>query len=327
MAKLSKEAMRLLSFGTQPLPNANQAELKAVDLSQKLDLLQRIPSKIANQSLTLPEQEILVSHAMPPLGSEPIEPSSLDYLIGLPNFIKTLLTFLLAVLLAWLVYWYEQQKTKQRDLASDNIFEPINITPRETAFSRQNGIDDVDFSLTQDGLSDSMSVTDLSQYDSLQVGADGELVMEQARIYAHIGRSEEAIELLQTHIDNKPKASLHHWLYLLDIYREANQKEAFTRYAALLHQKFNVMTPVWSDETVLSNLASTLEAFPHIVQQLTNLWNDEAKKVETQAYIEYLLTDNRDSVRTGFSMEVFQELILLNDILSLRDKFAEAVNV
>jgi hypothetical protein len=73
-------------------------------------------------------------------------------------------------------------------------------------------------------------------------------------------------------------------------------------------------------------LASTIEAFPHIVQQLTALWGDEGNTLETQAYIEYLLTDNRDSVRAGFSMDIFQELILLNDILALRDKFDDAIN-
>jgi tetratricopeptide (TPR) repeat protein len=172
-----------------------------------------------------------------------------------------------------------------------------------------------------------MSVTDLSQYDDmLEEEADGELLLEQAKIYAHIGRSEEAIALLQTHIDSKPRASLHHWLYLLDIYRETNQKEPFGQYAALLHQRFNVMTPVWNDEAPSSDLASTIEAFPHIVQQLTALWGDEGNTLETQAYIEYLLTDNRDSVRAGFSMDIFQELILLNDILALRDKFDDAIN-
>jgi tetratricopeptide (TPR) repeat protein len=237
-----------------------------------------------------------------------------------------LLLLVVAVLISF-AHWYAKRKSQKLYLAAVNTFEPIILQPEESPLSRPQAIDEVDFSLTQNGMSDSMSLTDLSQYDVLEEGADGELVLEQAKIYAHIGRSDEAIDLLRSHIDSKPKASLHHWLYLLDMYREAGQKEAFTQYALLLHQHFNVMTPLWVSETEPVNLAATIEAFPHIVQQLTNVWADPEKVAETQAYLEYLLTDNRDSVRTGFSMEVFQEIILLRDILAIRDKFNDAVKL
>jgi tetratricopeptide (TPR) repeat protein len=245
---------------------------------------------------------------------------------GTAFWIFGLLLLVAAVLISF-AHWYGKRKSQKLYLAAVNTFEPIILHPEESRLSRPQAIDEVDFSLTQNGMSDSMSVTDLSQYDVLEDGADGELVLEQAKIYAHIGRSDEAIDLLRSHIDSKPKASLHHWLYLLDMYREAGQKEAFTQYALLLHQHFNVMTPLWVSETEPINLEATIEAFPHIVQQLTNVWADPKKVVETQAYLEYLLTDNRDSVRTGFSMEVFQEIILLRDILAIRDKFNDAVKL
>jgi hypothetical protein len=115
-------------------------------------------------------------------------------------------------LLIAFVHQYQRRKSRQLYLASANTFDPIGnsaLNEEARSFTRQ-AIDEVDFSLTQNGLSDSMSVTDLSQYDVLETGADGELVLEQAKIYAHIGRSDEAIELLRNHIDSKPKASLHH---------------------------------------------------------------------------------------------------------------------
>ena len=57
-------------------------------------------------------------------------------------------------------------------------------------------------------------------------------------------------------------------------------------------------------------------------EQLTTLWADHEKIAEIKAYIDDLLTDNRSSDRTGFSMDVFQELILLLDLLNVREKLA-----
>jgi hypothetical protein len=73
-------------------------------------------------------------------------------------------------------------------------------------------------------------------------------------------------------------------------------------------------------------IATTIEAFPHIVQQLTILWNDPSKEIETEAFLEDLLTDNRRSLRTGFSMEVFHEILLLKDLLLARNKLGNAVD-
>ena len=153
---------------------------------------------------------------------------------------------------------------------------------------------------------------------------EGELALEQARIYVNIDRVDEAIELLKAQIEATPKDSLHHWLYLLDIYRDTNQKEEFLQSAKQLHQSFNVMIPLWENVPLPMVIASSLEEFSHIVEELTALWVDHEKTAETKAYIDDLLTENRSSDRTGFSMEVFQELILLRDLLNVREKLAES---
>jgi tetratricopeptide (TPR) repeat protein len=230
---------------------------------------------------------------------------------------------LLAGLLAWLAKQYTHRKSKELYLASVETFDPIAITLDDVKLPNRRTIDEVDFSLTQSGFT-SMSVTDLS--DMEQDKEDGELALEQARIYVHIGQSDEAIELLKAHIKNKPKSALHHWLYLLDIYRDTGQRDEFLKHAKQLHQDFNVMLPLWENEPVPMVIATTIEAFPHIVQQLTILWNDPSKEVETEAFLEDLLTDNRHSIRTGFSMEVFQEILLLKDLLLARSKLGNAVD-
>ena len=165
-----------------------------------------------------------------------------------------------------------------------------------------------------------MSVVDLSDVE-VDFKEESELVLEQARIYVNIGRTQEAIELLKAQIKTMPKASAHHCLYLLDIYRDTNQKEEFLVYAKQLNQHFNVMMPMWESAPLPMVVASTLEEFAHIVEKLTKLWAENL--TEAEAYVEELLTDNRDNERAGFGMEVFQELVLLRDILKARNKLTE----
>jgi tetratricopeptide (TPR) repeat protein len=224
--------------------------------------------------------------------------------------------------------FYTRKQAKKLYLASAGNFNPLEqqvfIDDDKQAVQILSRVHDVDFSLTQTEYAGNMSVVELRNDNK----EEGELALEQARIYVNIDRVDEAIELLKAQIEATPKASLHHWLYLLDIYRDTNQKEAFLQSAKQLHQSFNVMIPQWENVPLPMVIASSLEEFPHIVEQLTTLWagleKPQEKIAETKAYIEDLLTDNRGSDRTGFSMDVFQELLLLRDLLNVREKLAES---
>ena len=156
---------------------------------------------------------------------------------------------------------------------------------------------------------------------------EAELILEQAKIFVQIDRSSYAVKLLKTQIHAAPKTALHHWLYLLDIYRNTNQKEEFLKYAKQLHENFNVMIPLWESSPSQVAIASSIEEFSHISSNVTKLWADcekEANKIaQTKGYLDELLTDNRDSERAGFSMEVFQEIIMLRDLLDVRDKLVQ----
>jgi hypothetical protein len=151
---------------------------------------------------------------------------------------------------------------------------------------------------------------------------EANLVLEQAKNYISINRIKEAIMLLKTQIQETPKATLHHWFYLLDLYRNSNQKEAFLNNAKQLHEKFNIVMPQWEHSMLSPLVATSLEELPHIVERLTKLWAAEGKNtenmIETRGYLEELLMDNRSTERTGFGIEVFQEIMLLRDILDTR---------
>jgi tetratricopeptide (TPR) repeat protein len=237
-----------------------------------------------------------------------------------------------ALILGWRSY--NRRQEKELYLAATGEFDPLKTGIFNQAGGNQASdlaapvvnLNKVDFSLTQNGLNDfgsNISVVDLSNVEGLEALEEGDLIMEQARIYINIGRVDEAIDLLKAQIKTVPKESLHHWLYLLDIYRDHDRQQEFMQYAKQLHETFNVMLPLWGNATAPIVTASSLEEFPHIVHSLTGLWADSAK--DAKAYIDELIMDNRQSERAGFSMEVFQELVLLRDLLTARERIANTV--
>lgn len=181
-----------------------------------------------------------------------------------------------------------------------------------------------DSAVTPDEFTHSMPGADKDAPKVLYDKNEAELILEQAKIFVQIDRAAYAVRLLKTQIQAAPKTALHHWLYLLDIYRNTNQKEEFLQYARQLHQSFNVVTPLWENAPSQIVIASSIEEFSHISAKVTKLWADceqELKAItQTKNYLDELLTDNRDSERAGFSMEVFQEIMLLRDLLDVRDK-------
>lgn len=145
--------------------------------------------------------------------------------------------------------------------------------------------------------------------------------LEEAKLLMSINRTQDAIAHLKLTIETQPKASINHWLYLLEIFRKQNAKEAFEEYAKSLHQTFNVMTPVWYETSVAIVVSQHLEEFPHIMEKLDAVWPSELARV----YLESLITDNRDGERAGFSHAVLDEILLLISLLDTR-KELDAVN-
>lgn len=186
----------------------------------------------------------------------------------------------------------------------------------------------IDAPIPQEEFSGSIPHTEPETVIDPQKQEEIELVLEQAKIYLSIDRVKEAIMLLKTQIQETPKAALHLWLCLLDIYRKHNQKEEFLSEAKEFHENFNIMMPQWEKSRFPVLAASSLEELPHIVDKLTKLWTTESKTAdnmtETRSYLDELLLDNRNTERTGFGSEVFHEILLLRDILDERFKLSQA---
>jgi cell division septum initiation protein DivIVA len=321
MAALNVEAKRV-----QSLPAAPQV---ASVLPTPTPTPTPVVAPVAVANVPEPAKPKVIKHVVSPATQTPVSTAASiteqESLISQYGLRILLALFVLGSIFA--VYQYRRKQTKAFSYFTADKLEPMD----KKEFMSPSDEDDeppttVDFSLTSSEFSGSISDNDLDAIMSLKNKEEGDLVLEQARIYVNIDREKEAILILKAQIQSAPKASLDHWLALLDIYRKTNQKEAFLESAHQFHQTFNVIKPTWDNLPLPMVIATSLLEFPHIIEPLMRLWGDCDKSleklVETKIYLDTLLTDNRDSERGGFGLEVLLEIKLLRDILDLRDKFS-----
>ncbi|MEZ0315560.1 MAG: hypothetical protein ACAH10_01595 [Methylophilaceae bacterium] len=147
---------------------------------------------------------------------------------------------------------------------------------------------------------------------------EAEAVISSASILMGAGHSKQAQVLLEAYLQMNPQQSVYPWLYLLDIHRSLNQKAEFQRLLSRLHDNFNVMLPQWEDKEVVIVVPESLEEYPHVMKQLQRIW----QKSEAAAYLNTLLLDRREGERVGFSLQVLQEIAMLQKVLEIRDQFS-----
>lgn len=142
-----------------------------------------------------------------------------------------------------------------------------------------------------------------------------ESVVEEARVIVALGRTANAIKLLTDYLESYPRASVNPWLYLLDLYRATGNRNEFAETGRRMHQAFNVMVPAWEMDEIPVTAPLSLEEFPHVMQKIEAAWG----RPECSEYLLHLLQDNRGGERTGFSMNVLQDILLLQAVLEVRD--------
>ena len=147
-----------------------------------------------------------------------------------------------------------------------------------------------------------------------EVEARLDSTLAEAKLLMSINRHQDAIAHLKLTIESQPKASINHWLYLLEIFRKLNLKDDFEAYAKGLHDIYNVMTPVWYETEISIVVPQSLEEFPHIIEKLCSVWPGGLATV----YLRGLITDNRGGDRAGFGKAVLNEILMLIAVLDNR---------
>jgi len=128
-----------------------------------------------------------------------------------------------------------------------------------------------------------------------------------AEIMLSFGRPQGAAETLARHIEESASDNPRPWLMLLDLYRRSGLSGEYTRLLPAMRQKFNLQVPAWQDlQTPVSGLKS-LEDYEHIVSRITAIWGTQ----ECMDYLYQLVHDNRAGQRSGFPLEVIEEIVLL----------------
>jgi len=281
-----------------------------VKLNKKLTFLQ---SKLNNlklildKSLSLPikksyknlDAKIIQSNPQPT--AKPIEkPNLVSKILNSINMNAILASILMALVasLATFLIRNNHKKTKRRTLLGDLKFE--SSLDFDDTWQNQKKVD------TKTGvpLNTNTLVDNLNEVS----------ILDEAKFLMSKDQPNEAIEHIKWSIRAQPKSSVNLWLYLLELLKLQNQKEEFENFAKVMHQTFNVMTPVWEDKNVAIIVAETLEEFPHICEKLSALWPEES----AITYLRNLIKDNRNGERTGFGKAITEEILLLIAILESR---------
>lgn len=136
---------------------------------------------------------------------------------------------------------------------------------------------------------------------------DGNSALELAEIMISFGRIRGAAETLAMHIEENAPDNIQPWSMLLDLYRRSDMRSEFETLASQMRNKFNVRVPAWDDlRSPVAGLKS-LEDYAHVVWRITNCWGEQ----ECMDYLYELVLDNRAGNRSGFPLEVVEEIALL----------------
>ena len=134
-------------------------------------------------------------------------------------------------------------------------------------------------------------------------------ILDQAEVFMAHGHGDLAIHLLQEHLREAPTESPVPWLLLLDLLHRGGDTEGYATASAECRRYFNINLtghPISQD----SETGQGLEAYPHLLEQLVNVWNTP----EITAFFHDLIYDDRGGTRVGFEPSAYRDILLLREI-------------
>lgn len=140
---------------------------------------------------------------------------------------------------------------------------------------------------------------------------EGGSALELAEIMLSFGRVRGAAETLAQHIEENSPENIQPWSMLLDLYRRGGMRAEFDSLAGRMREKFNVHVPSWVESSTPVSGLKALEDYAHIVWRAANSWGTQ----QCLNYLYQLVHDTRAGERSGFPLEVVEEIALLMRIL------------
>ncbi|KXB31441.1 hypothetical protein AT959_07190 [Dechloromonas denitrificans] len=146
------------------------------------------------------------------------------------------------------------------------------------------------------------TVIDLDESDS---------ALELAEIMLSFGRIRSAAETLALHVEEASPDNIQPWSMLLDLYRRGDMRNEFEMLLPKIREKFNVHVAAWDDSSTPVSGLKALEDYAHITRRIVNSWGEQ----DCMDYLYELAHDNRAGQRSGFPLEVVEEIALLMRVL------------
>ncbi len=134
-------------------------------------------------------------------------------------------------------------------------------------------------------------------------------VMQEAEFWMSLNDPQRAIEILEPYSNVEQPDSPIPWLYLLDLYRGTDERAKYEILQPRAQRLFNARIPAWEEDGDITD-GRTLEDYPHVVERVCEYWETS----HILLYLESLIFDNREGVREGFDLAVYQEIMLLMTI-------------
>jgi hypothetical protein len=132
--------------------------------------------------------------------------------------------------------------------------------------------------------------------------------IQQAEFWMEMHQPERAIEILESNWGaDRPNSPLP-WLYLLDLYKQTNDRSRYEELTARFEHIFNGRVGGWEDKSI--DPMRSLEDFPAVLNKIVQLWPSP----DIVPYMENLLIDDRDGRRQGFELSAYRDILFLTNI-------------
>ncbi|MDB5946576.1 MAG: hypothetical protein JWQ33_1602, partial [Ramlibacter sp.] len=148
-----------------------------------------------------------------------------------------------------------------------------------------------------------------SQAGSMRMVKAEELVdtQQQADFFMSLGQTEQAIEVLETHIRNNAETSALVWLDLMAIYRALKRREDYEALRRDFQRVFNAEVPSYDSTPTVSG---GLEDYPRALSRISALWPSP----KVMDVIEESIFRKPGADGEPFDLEAYRELVMLYNL-------------
>ena len=133
-------------------------------------------------------------------------------------------------------------------------------------------------------------------------------IQQQADFFMSLGQTDQAIEVLESHIHHNAETSALVWLDLLAIYRATKQRAEYEGLRAEFQRTFNAEVPAYDASPTVSG---GLEDYPRALTRIAALWpSPKVMDVIEESIFRKPGTDGAEP----FDLEAYRELVMLYNV-------------